>query len=231
MAVPAAAAPAPAAPRPGLDLEVLDLGRLGYLEGVAIQERKVLALQAGAGRPVLYLLEHPPVLTLGRNARDAHVLAPPAELGRLGVEVHEASRGGDVTFHGPGQLVGYPVMALPEGRRGVHAYVRDVEEALIRVLAEAGIEGARDPGYPGVWVNGEKVAALGVRIARWVTSHGFALNVDPDLSWYRLITPCGLVGRGVTSIAALCAAAGRPAPSMAEVKDSVARHFRAVFAG
>lgn len=213
--------------RPTIDLKVEDLGRIGYLDGLAAQERVAAELRQGRGHATLLLLEHPPVLTLGRNASAAHVLASPSELTQRGVEVFEATRGGDVTYHGPGQLVGYPVMLLPEGRRGVHAYVRDLEEALIRTLADFGIPGVRDSGYPGVWVGREKIAALGVRIAGWVTTHGFALNVDPELEHFRLITPCGLVGRGVTSMARL-----RPAdvPSMAQVKAAVTRNFQTVFA-
>ena len=211
--------------RPAIRIEVRDLGLIPYSEAVAAQERAAADRRAGSGPDTLFLLEHPHVITLGRNARAAHVLAPPEELARRAVDVHESGRGGDVTYHGPGQLIGYPVLALPEGRRDVHAYVRDLEEAQIRTLADFGVEARRDPGFTGVWVGRNKIGAIGVRISRWTTMHGFALNVATDLSYFRLITPCGLAERGVTSMERLLGTA----PSMADVKAVMARRFAEVF--
>ena len=211
--------------RPVVTLETRDLGVVDYRAAQELQDDLAVARKAGRGHDTLFLLEHPHVVTLGRNASLENVLVPRTELAQRGVEIHECGRGGDVTYHGPGQLVGYPVMLLPEGRRGVKEYVRDLEESLIRALAHFGIDGGRDPGYPGVWVEGAKVAALGVRISRWVTTHGFALNVTTDLTYYRLITPCGIRDRGVTTMAMLL---GEP-PDMSEVKRVVSASFAEVF--
>jgi len=229
MSTSAAAATAAAGPttRPAVSFSVHDLGQIGYLDGLRRQDDALADVQAGRASGALFLLEHPHVVTLGRNARRANVLVPDDELARRGVEIHECGRGGDVTYHGPGQLVGYPVMHLPAGRRDVHRYVRDIEEVLIRTLARFGVDAARVPGHPGVWVGRDKVAALGVRISRWITSHGFALNVDPELDYFDLIRPCGLRDRGVTSMARLLGAA----PAMADVKRVVADQFRDVFSG
>jgi lipoyl(octanoyl) transferase len=216
----------PAAPAaPPVELEAVDLGVVPYLVAERLQERAAEACREGTGPATLFLLEHPHVVTLGRNADGSNLRVSARELERRGVELRPCSRGGDVTYHGPGQLVGYPVMCLPEGRRQVHRYVRDLEEGLIRALADLGIEAGREPGLTGVWVGAEKLAAIGVRIARWTTTHGFALNVTTDLDYFRLITPCGLVGRGVTSIERLL---GR-APAMAEVKRAVGARMRQVF--
>ena len=212
------------AARPAIPLDVRDLDRIGYSDALALQDEAATACRDGA-RGTLFLLEHPHVVPLGRNSREEHVLLGRGQLAARGVEVHECGRGGDVTYHGPGQLVGYPVMRLPAGRQSVPGYVTDLEEALIRTLAEFGIEGGREPAYRGVWVGDRKVAAIGVRFSRWVTTHGFALNVTTDLSYFNLITPCGIRGRGVTSMAELLGAA----PEMKAVKEAVARHFVAVF--
>ncbi len=176
---------------------------------------------------VLVLLQHPHVLTLGARGDGgrSHILATPARLEQLGVSVVETGRGGDVTYHGPGQLVGYPILDLQPDRCDVHKYVRDVEEVLIRTLADYRIKAARIPGLTGVWVGPEKVAAIGIRISRWITSHGFALNVSTDLDYFRLIVPCGISDRGVTSIERLL---GRPV-AMDEVEARVAGHFCDVF--
>src|SRR5207247_4081035 len=149
----------------------------------------------------LLLLEHPPVITLGRGGDAANLLAASETLRREGVRFFETTRGGDITYHGPGQLVGYPIVHLGEGRRDIRRYVTAIEEVLIQSVAEYGIEAERVEGRRGIWVGNKKIAAIGVRIARWVTSHGFALNVNTNLNHFRLITPCGLQGRGVTSIA------------------------------
>ncbi len=165
------------------------------------------------------------MITLGRGSHREHLLVPEDELRRRGIEVHEIGRGGDVTYHGPGQLVGYPIVALAEGRRDLHAYVRALEDALIRAVGAFGVRGSREAGLTGVWVGRRKIAALGVRVSTgWVTSHGFALNVAADLSGFDAIVPCGLRDRGVTSLALECGrdvplpeAAARAAVHVAEV--------------
>ena len=211
--------------RPPLDVE--HLGVVGYDEASRLQQQLVARRQAGRIADRLLLLQHPPVITLGVAAREsrANVLASPAELRRRGVAVRAVRRGGDVTYHGPGQLVGYPVIELAPGRRDVHRYVRDLEEVLMRTAAHFGVPAGREPGLTGVWVGHDKLAAIGVRFSRWVTSHGFALNVDTDLAHFRLIRPCGIDGRGVTSLAALT---GR-APPVDEVAAVAAAHFAEVF--
>ena len=173
----------------------------------------------------LLLLEHPPVITRGVRAGADNVLASPDMLRQRGVEVHDARRGGDVTYHGPGQLVGYPILLLKPDRCDVHRYVRDLEEVLIRTVAGFGVRATRIEGLTGVWVGNDKLAAIGVRLSRWVTSHGFALNVTTDLDDFALIRPCGLVDRGVTSLARLTGAE----VSDVAVADRVARLFAEVF--
>ena len=173
----------------------------------------------------LLLLEHPPVITRGVRAGADNVLASPDMLRQRGVEVHDARRGGDVTYHGPGQLVGYPNLLLKPDRCDVHRYVRDLEEVLIRTVAGFGVRATRIEGLTGVWVGNDKLAAIGVRLSRWVTSHGFALNVTTDLDDFALIRPCGLVDRGVTSLARLT---GTEVSDVA-VADRVARLFAEVF--
>jgi lipoyl(octanoyl) transferase len=188
-------------------LWIIRAGTVPYAEAVALQERVHRARREGRVPDVLLLLQHPPVITLGRGARSEHLLADPERLERLGVEVHETARGGDVTYHGPGQLVGYPIFSLDEHRRDVHWYLRAVEEALIRALERFGIAGERAPGLTGVWVGREKVAAIGIGVRNWVTWHGFALNVSTDLDAFGLIVPCGIRDRSVTSLERLL---GRP---------------------
>jgi len=175
------------------------LGRVPYAEGLRLQEASVAGLASG-GKERLLLLEHPHVITLGRNAKPAHVLAEEAARQAKGVALYATGRGGDVTYHGPGQLVGYPILDLKPDRCDVRRYVRDLEEVLIRVAADFGVEAGRVEGLTGVWVGEEKLAAIGVRIARWVTSHGFAFNVSTDISYFDLIVPCGITGHGVTSL-------------------------------
>lgn len=181
-------------------LEVRRLGVVPFADAVALQQKLVVQRQSNRIPDQLLLLEHPPVITLGVGASRDNVLAPAAALARRGVEVHEARRGGDVTYHGPGQLVGYPILMLKPDRCDVHRYVRDLEETLIRTVAEFGVHAARVAGLTGVWVGDDKLAAIGVRLSRWVTSHGFALNVTTDLDDFALIRACGLAGRGVTSL-------------------------------
>ena len=193
-----------------------------------MEERK-----AGHIPDTLLLLEHPHVLTLGvrQGGGRANILASPERLEELGVTVFEAGRGGDVTYHGPGQLVGYPIIDLKPDRQDVHRYVRDVEEVMIRSCADFGIAARRLEGFSGAWVDHpsrgfEKIAAIGVRISRWVTSHGFAFNVNTDLEFFRLIVPCGISDRGVTS---LRVQTGAPVP-IEGVEASVTERFAEVFA-
>jgi lipoyl(octanoyl) transferase len=208
--------------------EVRRLGRVPYAEALALQCELVEERRAGRIGDILLLVEHPHVLTLGvrGDGGRSHILAPAETLTALDVSVHETGRGGDITYHGPGQLVGYPIIDLKPDRCDVHRYVRDLEEVLIRVAADHGIKAGRLSGLTGVWVGGEKLAAIGVRIARWITSHGFALNVSTDLDFFKLIVPCGVRDRGVTSLAALL---GRPLDLRA-VEDQVVDHFAEVFA-
>jgi lipoyl(octanoyl) transferase len=184
-------------------LLVRHLGRVPYAEGLQVQEQLVAERQAGRIVDVLLLLEHEPVFTMGRNARPENVLVAPDALRSRGFEIFETGRGGDVTYHGPGQVVAYPILELPAERRDVHRYVRDLEEVMIRACGDYGIAAARIPGKTGTWVGPEKIGAIGVRIARWVTSHGFAFNVTNDLAPFSLIVPCGIRDHGVTSLSRL----------------------------
>jgi lipoyl(octanoyl) transferase len=204
-------------------LIVRRLGQVSYADGLAMQQDLVAKRAAGEIEDHLLLLEHPHVLTLGVKAGAArqNVLATPERLAELGVEVHETGRGGDVTYHGPGQLVGYPVLSLKPDRCDVHQYVRDLEEVMIRVTADYGFGAGRISGLTGAWVGVEKIGAIGVRIQRWVTSHGFAYNVNSDLDFFKLIVPCGISDRGVTSLSRL---SGRSVPL-----DEVAERFVARF--
>lgn len=206
-------------------LDVRRLGVVGYGAALDLQRRLVADRQRDIVADQLLLLEHPPVITLGARADAGNVLASPAALRRRGVEVHDARRGGDVTYHGPGQLVGYPIVLLKPDRCDVRRYVRDLEEVLIRAAADFGVRAARAPGLTGVWVGDDKLAAIGVRLSRWVTSHGFALNVTTDLDDFTLIRPCGLADRGVTSLRRLTGGD----VSDAAVADRVARRFAEVF--
>jgi lipoyl(octanoyl) transferase len=204
------------------------LGRIPYAEALRRQEEAARCL-AGGGDETLLLLEHDPVFTLGRNASAADVLWPAEKCGAAGIEVHESDRGGRVTYHGPGQLVGYPILNLSPDRRDVKRYVTDLEEVLIRALARLGISAFRSP-LPGrvtsVWFGNDKIAAIGVHIARWITTHGFALNVtDEPLANFAGIVPCGITDGGVTSIQR---AAGKSFPIEAVAHD-VARSFGEVF--
>jgi lipoyl(octanoyl) transferase len=207
-------------------LEIRRLGPMGYAEALTLQRTLVDARRAGSIGDVLLLVEHPPVLTLGvrGDGGRSHILAPPDELDARGIGVFETGRGGDITYHGPGQIVGYPIIDLNPDRRDVHKYVRDIEEVLMRVAADYGIATGRIQGLTGVWAGDEKLAAIGVRIQRWITSHGFALNHTTDLAAFGLIVPCGIADRGVTSLAMLGCTASRR-----EVEDRIVAHFAAVF--
>jgi lipoyl(octanoyl) transferase len=212
-------------------MNVRRLGRIEYRQALELQETLVEQRKLGLIPDQLLLLEHPDVITLGVKTRNdrSHVLASPETLESEGVSVFATGRGGDVTFHGPGQLVGYPIFDLKPERCDVHQYVRDLEEGLIRAVAEFGIQAGRVKGLTGIWVGpggGEaKLAAIGVRISRWVTSHGFALNVTTDLSRFGLIVPCGIEDKPVTSMERVL---GRSVP-MAEVEEAVIRAFQSVF--
>jgi len=203
--------------------ELRELGRIGYAEALDLQARLVDERKRGLIPDQFLLLEHPHVITLGRNGRMENVLAGDQVLARAGVSFFPTDRGGDVTYHGPGQLVGYPILDLREWRRDVTGYVRGVEQVLIDALAEFGITAGRISGLTGVWVEGRKIAAIGVHISRWVTSHGFALNVNTDLSYFQYIVPCGLT-KPVASMADYGVRTGLP-----QVSEAVARHFGRVF--
>lgn len=183
------------------ELWVVRLGRMGYEECLELQ-REVARQRISGEIPqdVLLLVEHPPVVTLGRSSKQKNLISSPAFLASRGVELFEVERGGDVTFHGPGQLVGYPIFDLKRHKLDLHWYLRSVEEALIRTLSTYGISGERNTGYTGVWTAGRKIASIGVHARDWVTWHGFALNVFTDLSYFDLIVPCGIVGVEMTSI-------------------------------
>ena len=209
------------------EVEVRRLGVVPYADGLELQRDLVGRRKADQIPDQLLLLEHPPVITLGVKTRNdrSHVVATVETLEEEGVEVFESGRGGDVTYHGPGQLVAYPIIDLRPDRCDVHRYVRDLEEVLIRTSAAFGIVARRSEGLTGAWVGEEKLAAIGVRIARWITSHGFALNVSTNLSHFGLIVPCGISDKGVTSLEKLLA---RQVP-MASVQDAAVDAFCAVF--
>ena len=198
-----------------------------YGEALALQRALVEERRHGLVGDLLLLLEHPHVLTLGvrGDGGRTHILATPGTLAERGIDVHETGRGGDITYHGPGQIVGYPILDLKPDRCDVHRYVRDLEEVLIRTAGDYGIDASRVDGLTGVWVGREKLAAIGVRIGRWITSHGFALNVSTDLDYFNLIVPCGIADRGVTSLSRLL---GRPV-TLSEVEDRIAHHFHRIF--
>lgn len=211
---------APAAPR---TCDVRDLGAMRWGAAYALQAELVAQRQRGEIGDQLLFVEHPHVVTMGRNGHAANVLASPEVLAASGIEYYETNRGGDVTYHGPGQLVGYPIVHLNEWKRDVHAYVRALEEVIIRSLAEFGVEGERVAGATGVWTGGAKICAIGVHLSRWVSSHGFALNVSTDLQYFQYIVPCGLT-KPVTSLRQLGVNA-----SMDEVKTAVRRRFSEVY--
>jgi lipoyl(octanoyl) transferase len=198
-----------------------------YAESLELQRRLVEERKAGRIDDVLLLVEHPHVLTLGvrTGGGRGHILVPDERLTSLGIDVFEAGRGGDITYHGPGQLVGYPIIDLKPDRCDVHRYVRDLEDVLIRTVADFGIAAGRVDGLTGVWAGDDKLAAIGVRISRWVTSHGFALNVTTDLDYFRLIVPCGIRDKGVTSMATLL----KRRVTLAEVEPRLVDQFSTVF--
>ena len=208
---------------------IVDLGLIGYAEAWELQKRLVAARKANTIENVLLLCEHPHVITFGRNAKRENLLVSERVLRQKGVELHATDRGGDITYHGPGQIVGYPILNLGAIRRDVVWYVRMLEEAMIRATAEFGITAGREPGKTGVWVSSgkeaEKLAAIGVHISRWVTSHGFAYNVATDLRYFDLIVPCGIAGRKATSLEKLLARG----VDQKEVAARIARHLGELF--
>lgn len=198
-----------------------------YAEALALQRELAEERRHERIPDTLLLLQHPAVITVGNRGDGgrSHIVASAEHLAGLGIDVHETGRGGDVTYHGPGQIVGYPILDLKPDRQDVHKYVRDLEEVMLRVCADYGVEAGRIPGCSGTWVRGEKIGAIGVRISRWITSHGFAFNVNTNLDHFRLIVPCGIADRGVTSLAMLL---GRDV-AIDEVETALARHLAAVF--
>jgi lipoyl(octanoyl) transferase len=206
------------------ELDVRRLGRVAYQDALELQQSLVAERRAGRIGDVLLLLEHPHVITFGRRSETArsNLLAAPARLAELGVELHETGRGGDVTYHGPGQLVAYPILDLKPDRADVYNYVRNLEEVMIRASASFGVQAGRIEGLTGAWVGGSKIGAIGVRISRWITSHGFAFNVNTDLDYFNLIVPCGIRDHGVTSLAKEL---GHPI-DMADVEDRIVAEFR-----
>ena len=205
--------------------ELRNLHLVTYENGMHLQQKLVALRQNDEIPDQLLLLEHPPVITLGRGGDAANLLASPDILQKHRVRFYETTRGGDITYHGPGQIVAYPILHLGEGKRDVRKYVTRLEEVLIRTVAAYGITAKRVEGQRGIWVGNEKIAAIGVRISRWVTSHGFALNVNTNLEHFRLITPCGIQGSGVTSISR---EVGRTV-SIDEVREVLVRNFAEVF--
>ena len=207
-------------------LDVRRLGLVPYADGLELQRALVEDRKANRIPDTLLLLQHPHVLTVGvKKDGRSHILASPEQLASRGVAVFETGRGGDVTYHGPGQIVGYPIMDLNPDRRDVHRYVRDLEEVMIRVCADYGVTAGRIKGFSGAWIGDAKIGAIGVRISRWITSHGFAFNVTTDVDFFNLIVPCGIADRGVTSLAEQL----RRAPEIAEVESRVVEQFAAVF--
>ena len=206
--------------------ETRNLGLTPYADALVLQEELVARRKRDEIPDQFLLLEHPHVITLGRAANRANVLADDATRARFGVELFETGRGGDVTYHGPGQLVGYPIVKLLPGHQDIRRYVRNIQEVLIRAARDFGVEAEpRGGDFVGVWVGDEKLAAIGVRVSRWVTMHGFAFNVTTDLNYFQLIVPCGIRGHGVTSLQKLL---GHPVEMSAAV-ESVTRHFGEVF--
>ena len=210
-------------------LRIEDLGLRPYAEVLELQrDLRRRRIEGELAEDVLLLVEHPPVITVGRGTRPSSLPIAPAELERRGIEVYEVERGGDVTYHGPGQLVGYPILDLREHRPDLHWYLRSLEDVLIRALGHLGIEADRNPGLTGVWTAGRKIASIGIHVKQWVTLHGFALNVTTDLDPFDLIVPCGIRQVVMTSVAAELLRADSEA-LMAEVRGRVVGSFCDVF--
>jgi lipoyl(octanoyl) transferase len=205
---------------------VEQLGRIDYTEALQLQRERVARRKAEAIPDTLLLLEHPHVYTLGRNAKREHLLISNERLAQVGAQLFQTDRGGDITYHGPGQLVGYPIFDLAKHRRDIAWFMRSLEEVFIGVARDFGVEARRLAGAPGVWVGNDKLVAMGVHVSRWVTSHGFAFNVSTDLRYFGWIVPCGLRGKGVTSLEKLL---GRRV-DMEVAIERVVQHFARVFA-
>lgn len=206
-------------------LAVLELGRVQYGTALEYQQRLVQARSRGEIPDTLILLEHPDVITFGRGGHDENLIADQPTLDRLGVEVHWTDRGGDATYHGPGQLVGYPIIDLNRYGRDLHLFLRKIEDAIVSTLASFGVEAKPEPGLTGVWVGDEKIAAIGIKVSRWISSHGFSLNVRPNLERFRLIVPCGISGRGVTSLERLLGEAPPAEEARALAASAFCRSF------
>ena len=208
-------------------VEVRKLGMMPYADALEIQQTLVRQRRDNEVPDVLLLVEHPHVVTLGVNARHrlSNLLVTPSQLSGMDVELHDVTRGGDVTYHGPGQLVGYPILDLRPDRCDVHRYVRDLETVIMRTVLTFGVRSNRIPGLTGVWVGDNKLAAIGVRFSRWVTSHGFALNVSTDLTYFDLIRPCGIDGKGVTSLSRITCSR----ISCESVENALIEEFGSVF--
>lgn len=201
------------------------LGRVPYGDALELQRNLVSRRLAGEAGDALLLLEHPPTITIGKSGKCDNVLAPGPELAEQGISVFCSDRGGDVTYHGPGQLVGYPIMDLRQRGKDLRRYVRDLEEVIIRTLGSFSIMGTRDASHPGVWIERQEIAAIGIRVSRWVTMHGFALNVRPNLEHFSLINPCGFSDRSATSMHEVLA----EDIQMEVVVKELVYHFRYVF--
>ncbi len=206
-------------------LNIVKLGITDYNQAHELQKRLMREHIEGRGTNTLLLLQHNPVITIGRSGGKNNILVSEAALAKAGIQVCEIERGGDVTYHGPGQLTGYPIIDLRGFKKDAHWYLRQLEEVVIRVLAEYGIVGERVDDYTGVWVGNEKIAAIGVAIRRWITYHGFAFNVHPDLSHFGMITPCGITDKGITSLEKLLGCK----TDMEEVTDRTVSAFAEVF--
>ena len=207
-------------------LSVLEPGLVPYAEGLALQSELVADRRKGTVPDTLIMLEHPHVITMGSSTDPANVIATDSDRERLGIELFEAGRGGDVTYHGPGQLVAYPILDLKPDRKDLHRYLRDLETVLLGVAEEFGVSATRSDSGTGIWTKTGKLAAIGVRVSSgWITSHGVALNVDADLSYFQTIIPCGIADRGITSFEAELGSA----PPMRDVRRSFLEHFSGVF--
>ena len=206
-------------------LTLLDLGRKDYGEVWVIQKKLVEQVISGACRDTLILVEHPPVITLGRKGSEQDILASSQDLSRRSIQFFKVDRGGRATFHGPGQLVAYPILSLLARERDIHRYLRNLEEVIIELLRGLGIKGQRREDHSGVWINDQKVASIGIGVKKWVTYHGLALNVDVDLNYFSLIDPCGLGQRRVTSLAEVLSFQVK----IDEIKRSMVKSFSKVF--
>ena len=204
---------------------VFNLDTVGFAEASHLQSELIELRLAGRIPDVILFLQHPPVLTIGAFGGEQNVIISQDALKREGISIAHTDRGGDITYHGPGQLVGYPILDLKIRGRDVHQYVHDLEEVVIRTLGDYSINAHRDPDYPGIWVGQEKICALGIRVVHWVTKHGFALNISNDLTPFSYINPCGITDRGTTSMQKVLG----QKPKIGEVTNSIMRHFSAVF--